>query len=243
MDLREHVGYDSVSNVSNVTEHDSECMCGECGMNDIDNYAGADDAGSGYVIAPNQQIHQNQLDDSDFIASIVTQVIQQLKGNEELVEWKELESDTQQYAQSSQNWASNNNVNQLWPDDGHTHVFQPAWVDPCGENIPPHLYPDKIKRNDDKFDYNNHYVNDKFETDSVGFNAGISGNGQYTQDQIKKLKQGITTEIAKLVKEQELEEGSCGYSIEGEGGDEPAGPHLIKKPNLQERFKKLANIK
>ena len=27
----------------------------------------------------------------------------------------------------------------------------------------------------------------------------------------------------------DIEEGSCGYSIDGEGDDEPAGPHLLKK--------------
>jgi hypothetical protein len=37
--------------------------------------------------------------------------------------------------------------------------------------------------------------------------------------------------------EQEIAEGTCGYGVDGELGDEPAGP------NLMERFKKLANIK
>jgi len=32
----------------------------------------------------------------------------------------------------------------------------------------------------------------------------------------------------------DVEEGTCGYSIDGEGGDEPAGPHLLNKSNLQE---------
>ena len=38
--------------------------------------------------------------------------------------------------------------------------------------------------------------------------------------------------------EQEIAEGTCGYGVDGEIGDEPAGPHLMR-----ERFKKLANIK
>lgn len=37
--------------------------------------------------------------------------------------------------------------------------------------------------------------------------------------------------------EQEIEEGTCGYGVDGKLGDEPAGPSLMR-----ERFKKLANI-
>tara|TARA_R110001592_G_scaffold1429_1_gene8592 strand:+ start:1272 stop:2432 length:1161 start_codon:yes stop_codon:yes gene_type:complete len=44
------------------------------------------------------------------------------------------------------------------------------------------------------------------------------------------------------VNEDDMEEGTCGYSVDGEGGDEPAGSHLLKKSDLQERFQKLANI-
>ena len=40
----------------------------------------------------------------------------------------------------------------------------------------------------------------------------------------------------------EIDEGTCGYSVDGEGGDKPAGSHLLKKSDLQERFQKLANI-
>ena len=52
--------------------------------------------------------------------------------------------------------------------------------------------------------------------------------------------------------EQEIAEGTCGYGVDGELGDEPAGAHLFildeEKPKLQEskliaRFQKLANIK
>ncbi len=32
----------------------------------------------------------------------------------------------------------------------------------------------------------------------------------------------------------EIEEGTCGYSVDGEGGDKPAGPHLLRKSNLKE---------
>ena len=37
--------------------------------------------------------------------------------------------------------------------------------------------------------------------------------------------------------EQEIEEGTCGYGVDGKLKDEPAGPSLMR-----ERFKKLANI-
>jgi len=32
----------------------------------------------------------------------------------------------------------------------------------------------------------------------------------------------------------DIDEGTCGYSIDGEGDDEPAGPHLLKKENKEE---------
>ena len=38
-----------------------------------------------------------------------------------------------------------------------------------------------------------------------------------------------------------IDEGTCGYGVDGELGDEPAGPNLMI--SLQERFQKLANIK
>ena len=47
-------------------------------------------------------------------------------------------------------------------------------------------------------------------------------------------------------REQEIAEGTCGYGIDGELGDEPAGSHLLKKFDLREsvfkRLQKLANI-
>ena len=42
--------------------------------------------------------------------------------------------------------------------------------------------------------------------------------------------------------EEDIDEGTCGYSIDGEGGDEPAGPHLLKKSNLQETLQIRAGI-
>ena len=35
-------------------------------------------------------------------------------------------------------------------------------------------------------------------------------------------------------KKEEFEEGTCGYGVDGELGDEPAGPHLIKKKKVGE---------
>ena len=38
--------------------------------------------------------------------------------------------------------------------------------------------------------------------------------------------------------EQEIAEGTCGYSLDGKPADKPAGPHLMR-----ERFQKLAGLK
>ena len=50
----------------------------------------------------------------------------------------------------------------------------------------------------------------------------------------KKVASGLkkgTYKIKKVVKEDDVKEGTCGYGIDGELGDEPAGPRLLKKKN------------
>ena len=50
----------------------------------------------------------------------------------------------------------------------------------------------------------------------------------------KKVASGLkkgTYKIKKVVKEDGVSEGTCGYGIDGELGDEPAGPQLLKKKN------------
>ena len=37
-----------------------------------------------------------------------------------------------------------------------------------------------------------------------------------------------------------LKEGTCGYGVDGELGDEPAGPQLLKKKKNESRFSKYA---
>ena len=51
----------------------------------------------------------------------------------------------------------------------------------------------------------------------------------------KKVKREMRVRelIRKLVREI-LDEGTCGYGINGELGEEPAGPHLIKKKEIEE---------
>ena len=51
----------------------------------------------------------------------------------------------------------------------------------------------------------------------------------------KKVKREmkIRALIKKLVREI-LDEGTCGYGENGEIGEEPAGPHLIKKKKIKE---------
>ena len=51
----------------------------------------------------------------------------------------------------------------------------------------------------------------------------------------KKVKREMKVRelIRKLVREI-LDEGTCGYGINGELGEEPAGPHLIKKKKIKE---------
>ena len=55
---------------------------------------------------------------------------------------------------------------------------------------------------------------------------------QFNTPEEKKMKKSIIKKINKAQKKKGLpvfKEGSCGYGIDGEVGDEPAGPHLLKK--------------
>ena len=57
----------------------------------------------------------------------------------------------------------------------------------------------------------------------------IGADAQLTERQIMKL--------ADLI---EIQEGTCGYSIDGKPADKPAGPHLIRKA-IRKEIKKLMN--
>ncbi len=51
----------------------------------------------------------------------------------------------------------------------------------------------------------------------------------------KKVASGLkkgTYKIKKVVKEDDVKEGTCGYGVDGKLGEEPAGPHLLKKKKL-----------
>ena len=56
----------------------------------------------------------------------------------------------------------------------------------------------------------------------------ISGNKRVVLNR-KEMKS-----LMKGVKANKLTEGTCGYGINGELGEEPAGPHLIKKKKIKE---------
>ena len=61
-----------------------------------------------------------------------------------------------------------------------------------------------------------------------------------------KREMKVRNLIKKMVREElaKMNEGTCGYGINGELGEEPAGPHLIKKKKIDEKMdrKKAAII-
>ena len=70
---------------------------------------------------------------------------------------------------------------------------------------------------------------------------------QFKTPEEKKMKKSIIKKINVAQKKKGLpvfKEGSCGYGIDGEVGDEPAGPHLLKKKKKNESINEAAtNIK
>ena len=67
-------------------------------------------------------------------------------------------------------------------------------------------------------------------------------NYKGTPDWEKKEFKGVLKDLLKKLKDtekhykrvQKLKEGTCGYGENGELGEEPAGPHLIKKKKIKE---------
>ena len=74
---------------------------------------------------------------------------------------------------------------------------------------------------------------------TVHFDIGSAGlmsntvDAKNEKEAAKKVASKISgkVKIKKVVKEDDVKEGTCGYGIDGELGDEPAGPHLLKKKN------------
>ena len=74
---------------------------------------------------------------------------------------------------------------------------------------------------------------------TVHFDIGSAGlmsntvDAKNEKEAAKKVAAKISgkVKIKKVVKEDDVKEGTCGYGIDGELGDEPAGPQLLKKKN------------
>ena len=96
-------------------DHMDGCGCPSChDMQNIDGYA------SGYELAPNpdEELHSDMIADPDFIASIVTQVMQQLQGEDDLEEQAIL------------------NLHGHGGGNNHTYVNPgPVLKDPCGDVV------------------------------------------------------------------------------------------------------------
>jgi hypothetical protein len=72
--------------------------------------------------------------------------------------------------------------------------------------------------------------------------ADVDGDGDEEESMEKAFKDKEKMD-EQGCSEQEIEEGTCGYSEDGKPRKKPAGPNLMGYKKLQERFKKLANIK
>ena len=73
-------------------------------------------------------------------------------------------------------------------------------------------------------------------------------NYKGTPDWEKKEFKGVAKDIKKDIKQlnvrikqiEKMNEGTCGYGENGELGEEPAGPHLIKKKKIKESGRNIA---
>ena len=75
-------------------------------------------------------------------------------------------------------------------------------------------------------------------------------NYKGTPDWEKKEFKGVLKDLLKKLKDtekhykrvQKLKEGTCGYGENGELGEEPAGPHLIKKKKMKEEVEPIGGM-
>ena len=100
------------------------CGCPECAQMGVDDFVlpvdNIDGYASGYELAPNpdEELHSDMIADPDFIASIVTQVMQQLQGEDDLEEQAIL------------------NLHGHGGGNNHTYVNPgPVLKDPCGDVV------------------------------------------------------------------------------------------------------------
>ena len=59
-----------------------------------------------------------------------------------------------------------------------------------------------------------------------------------------KREQKVRELIKKMVREElaKMNEGTCGYGVNGQLGEEPAGPHLIKKKKMKEEVEPIGGM-
>ena len=67
------------------------------------------------------------------------------------------------------------------------------------------------------------------ETKDVPYDVAI---GRMTQDEYDKMMSNVKPDRASFEKSSKFDrmnEGTCGYSVDGKPADKPAGPHLLSK--------------
>jgi len=165
---------------------------------------------SGYTLAnPDQEIYPDQLNDPDFIASIVTQVLQQLRGGEQLEEWA-----------PHDDIASIDMEDMALDDMWHHGIVAP--YNPCGP-IVPQLY-SSVKPPRDPDIWGQYKSREQVREGSCGYTetpggqklstpGGTKGMSaydrtqkmlkKYIQQEVKKIKEGMSPEEWANAKEAE----------------------------------------
>ncbi len=210
-----------------VTEHHMGCGCPSCknNMQNIDGYA------SGFELAPdpNQDITPDQLNDPNFIASIVAQVLQQLGDDGSLEEWAPAFGG--QFAQVmadlspalDTDYEYNYNQNFLYPPLGsNTGINVPGVIAgiPCGQVGP--NYQSMVSQTGMDKDIDFQKFNDK--------NQGVFTKGN------KQFWDNIKTALGK----RGISEGSCGYNetTNGQTLKTPGGTKGVKAHNRTQEMLK-----
>lgn len=85
-------------------------------------------------------------------------------------------------------------------------------------------------------------INEKSKSGKRPDYADVDGDGDEEESMEKAFKDKEKLDEYGCT-EEEIAEGTCGYGEDGKIGRKPAGPNFMGYKKIQERFKKLANIK
>ena len=104
-----------------------------------------------------------------------------------------------------------------------------------GDIVVPSMGPHEGEKHEIIYDFGN----GKYNIRPLGFkNKYRMGAAGAMKDQLTKVADAPMRPEPKVIDTSDIDEGTCGYGVDGKPADKPSGPHLIRKA-IKEEIKKL----